>query len=93
MELIIGLLLLAGNGYMENGNGMDHPDRGMETLCIDLAALHTYGWDPSAWIPLYYAEWDIEWQEQPFDSAEKGMVCHSQKVENGAIHSLFIRIQ
>lgn len=91
VELTMGLILLSSmwTSGMENAPSMSRMD---ETLCMDLAVLYTYGASVQEFVQLYYSEWDIEWQSTPFEN-EKGITCHAERVENGTIKPIFIRIR
>lgn len=91
LELALGLILLSSTWgtVMENRPSTARID---ETLCMDLAILYTDGANVQEFVQLYYAEWDIQWQSTPFEK-EKGIVCHAEKVENGILKPIFIRIR
>lgn len=91
LELALGLILLSSIWTV----GMEHTppmSRIDETACVDLAILYTNGASVQEFAQLYYDEWDIEWQNVPFEK-EKGIICHAERVENGIVKPIFIRIQ
>jgi hypothetical protein len=63
-----------------------------ETVCVDLAALYTNGASVQEFVQLYYGEWNIAWQSNPFEKGE-GITCHAERVENGMLKPIFIRIR
>jgi hypothetical protein len=94
MELLMGILLLASMSGMTGRMEAVPSNSISETLCVDLASLHTYGRNIGEWVERYYPEWNIEWQSTPFENEkEKGIVCHAERIENGMNVPLFIRIR
>lgn len=91
MELVFGLIILTslGMGEMES---TPSPSRVDDTLCVDLAVLYTQGANVQEFVQLYYGEWDITWQHTPFEKG-KGITCHAERVENGLLQPIFIRIR
>lgn len=91
LELAMGLILLSSTWTtgMEESHLVSRID---ETLCVDLAILYTNGASVQEFVQLYYAEWDVEWQNVPFEN-EKGITCHAERVENGILKPIFIRIR
>jgi len=91
MELILGLVLLSSIGL---GETMQTPptNRVNETLCVDLGILYTQGASVQEFVQLYYEEWDIAWENTPFVKGN-GITCHAERVENGILKPIFIRIR
>ena len=91
LELAIGLILLSS--MWTTGIANSPPtSRIDETLCVDLTVLYTNGASVQEFVQLYYAEWNIEWQNTPFEKGQ-GITCHAERIENGILKPIFIRIQ
>ena len=91
LELAMGLLLLSSTWTM-GGDTAYSTNRIDDTMCVDLAILYTNGASVQEFVQLYYEGWDIAGQNTPFEKGE-GVICHAERIENGILKPIFIRIR